>query len=165
MRRAWFQPRQGKRDGQRGADAVEFAISLFVLFPLMAGMLNYTYHLYIGLNVVEAERTGLVAAARTSGVGACTTTGGATSAASTAVSNYFTSVGLGSVVTVATLSGQPNPSSTPTCAIAPVSPTWSMTLAVDYKPLIGRVMVWDKASPVSGKLRYTASPLAMRGSP
>lgn len=163
--RRWFQPRPGKRDGQRGAAAVEFAISLFVLFPLMAGMLNYAYHLYIGLNVVEAERTGLVAAARTSGVGACVITGGAISAATGAVSNYFTSVGLGSVVTVATLSGQPSPSSTPSCAITPVSPTWSMTLAVDYKPLIGKVMVWDKASPVSGKLRYTANPLAMRGSP
>ncbi len=158
MRRAWFQPRHGKRDGQRGAAAVEFALSLFVLFPLLAGMLNYAYHLYIGLNVVEAERTGLVTAARKTGVGACTNTSGAATAAASAVTNYFTAVGLGSVVTVAL------PSSTPACATTPASPTWSMTLVVDYKPLIGKVMVWDKASPISGKLRYTANPLAMRGS-
>ncbi len=159
MRRRWFQPRRGTRDGQRGAAALEFALSLFVLFPLMAGMLNYAYHLYIGLNVVEAERTGVVAAARTSGVGACTTTAGAISAATGAVSTYFTNVGLGSVVSIA------NSSSTPSCSVGPPSPTWSMTLVVDYKPLIGKVMVWDKASPVSGKLRYTANPLAMRGTP
>ena len=137
-------------------------MSLFVLFPLLAGMLNYAYHLYIAVNVVEAERAGLVAAARTTGVGACTTTSGGTGAAITAVTNYFNLNSLGTVVSVVSVGT--TPSSTPTCATTPFSPTWSMTLAVDYKPLIGKVMAWDKASPVSGKLRYTASALAMRGS-
>lgn len=148
-----------RRDAQRGAFALELALSLFVLFPLLCGIVNYGYHFYIAINVQEAERAGLIAAARTSGVGACTATASATAKtnASTAVTSYFALNSLSSIVTVS------GTTSTPTCATTPVSPTWTMNLVVDYTPLLGKVMAWDKASPVSGKLRYTAGTLAMRG--
>ncbi len=73
---------------KRGAAAIEFALCILVLFPLLVGMLNYAYHLYIAINVIEAQHNGLVAAARTSGVGACTPTGTASGNGTTAVTNY-----------------------------------------------------------------------------
>lgn len=163
MRANPFQLRRGKRDTQRGAAVLEFALSMFILAPLMMGMVQYGYYFYIAVNVTEAQHQGLVAATRTS-VGDCSITASATAiaakataqaAASTAVTAYLTSNGLNSVVT---LSG-----TSPSCGILPVNPTWTMTLIADFRPPLGKVMPWDKASPTTGYLRYTAKTIAMLG--
>jgi Flp pilus assembly protein TadG len=151
------------RDGQRGAAALEFALSLFFLAPLLLGMMQYGYYFYVAMNVLEAQHAGLVAASRTSGASCSagasaaqvTARNSAKTAAAAAVTTYLSKNGLDTVVT---LSG-----STPTCATTPVDPTWTMTLVADFRPPLGRVMPWDKASPTAGFLRYTAQTIAMRG--
>jgi Flp pilus assembly protein TadG len=162
MRFKSFPLRRGKRDAQRGAAALEFALASFFLVPLLLGMLDYSYYFYIGLNVVEAQRAGLVTAARetvgTCGVGASVAQQNAkTQAASDAAAAVQAYLGNNSLSSVLTLTGD-----TPTCSAAPADPTWTMTLIADFPPILGRVMPWDKTA-VSGKVRYTAHKLAMLG--
>jgi Flp pilus assembly protein TadG len=151
--------RTNRRDAQRGAAAVELAIASLFLIPLLMGMTQFGYYFYIAMNVLEAQHRGLVAASRT-GVGTCAAPAATISAAQTAASNavdaYFTANNnLGSILT---LSGK-----TPTCGNSPVNPTWSMTLIADFRPPWGKVMVWDKASPTPGYLRYTAKTMYLLG--
>jgi Flp pilus assembly protein TadG len=149
-----------RRDGRRGAAALELALSMFVLTPMLLGIIEYGYYFYIGINVVEAERAGLIAASHRTGVGAtCATTTQAVNDATGAVSGYFGLNSLGSIVTVMSSSDHPS------CATGTSWPTWSMSLIVDYRPLFGFTMPWEKRSPVTGYLRYRAGTLAMRGSP
>lgn len=163
MRAKAIQLRRGKRDGQRGAAALEFALAVFFLVPLLMGMLQYGYYFYVAVNVTEAQHQGLVAATRTA-VGDCSATasaaavtakGNAQTAASTAVTAYLTTNGLNGVLT---LSG-----TSPSCGVTPVNPTWTMTLIADFRPPLGKVMPWDRASPTAGYLRYTAKTVAMLG--
>jgi Flp pilus assembly protein TadG len=153
--------RRGKRDGQRGAAALEFALATFVLVPLMLGMIDFGYYFYIGLNTIEAQHAGLIRA-RAIGVSDCSNTASSAqqSLASTGASNgasevttYFSNNGLSSVVSY--VSG----SNTPTCANNPA--TWTMSLIVDFRPLLGVVMPWDKPG-ATGYVRFTAKPLTMR---
>ena len=164
MRANPFQLRRGKRDTQRGAAVLEFALSMFILAPLLMGMLQYGYYFYIAVNVTEAQHQALVAATRTA-VGDCSVTASPTAiaakasaqtAASNAVTTYLSSNGLSSGVL--TLSG-----TSPSCGILPVNPTWTMTLIADFRPPLGKVMPWDKASPTTGYLRYTSKTVAMLG--
>jgi Flp pilus assembly protein TadG len=155
--------RAARRDGQRGAAAIEFALAMFFLAPLLMGMMQYGYYFYVAMNVLEAQHQGLVAAARSQGVSCALTASAAQvtartaaqTAASTAITTYLTNNGLNSVVT---LSG-----TTPTCDTNPLDPTWTMTLIADFRPPLGRVLPWDKASPTVGYLRYTARTMAVRG--
>jgi len=151
--------RRGKRDGRRGAAALEFALAMFVLTPIMIGICDYAYFFYIGINAVEAERAGLLAAANTPVSTACTATpvGTAQTAASSAVTNYFRLNSLDTKVTVV------SSSSTPACRTTVPSPWWTMNLIVDFRPLFGFTMPWEKRSTTAGYLRYTVGPLAMRG--
>lgn len=155
--------RRAGRDAQRGAAALEFALAIFFLAPLLMGMMQYGYYFYISMNVLEAQHQGLVAAARTSGVSCAagataaqiTARTAAQTAAAAAVTTYLTNNGL---ATVLTLSG-----ATPTCGVTPLDPTWTMTLIADFRPPLGKVMPWDKASPTAGFLRYTSRTMAVRG--
>ena len=157
-----FRLRRTKRQGQRGAAALEFALSMLILTPILIGICEYAYYFYIGINAVEAERAGLLAATRTVVSNACTATpvGTAQTAAAAAVTAYFHQNSLDTVVTVM------NSSSTPTCSTnsttAP-APWWSMDLAVDYHPFFGVTMPWEKKSPNAGYLRYYVGQLAVRG--
>jgi Flp pilus assembly protein TadG len=148
-----------RRDRQRGAAALEFAIASLFLIPLLIGMTQFGYYFYISMNVVEAQHQGLVAASRKTVV-TCSATAAtlqlATDAASAAVDAYFAANTLSSIVT---LYGK-----TPTCGTDPSNPTWSMTLIADFRPPWGKLMAWDKASPqTSGYLRYTAKTMYIRG--
>jgi Flp pilus assembly protein TadG len=148
-----------KRDGQRGAAALELALASIFLIPLLIGMTQFGYYFYIAMNVLEAQHQGLVAASRVT-VNSCSasagTLAGAQTAASNAIDAYFVANNnLGSILT---LSGK-----TPTCGVSPVNPTWSMTLIADFRPPWGKVMVWDRASPTAGYLRYTARTMYIRG--
>ena len=155
--------RTARRDGQRGAAAIEFALAIFFLAPLLMGMMQYGYYFYISMNVLEAQHQGLVAAARTQSVSCAVTasaaqghcTDGGADGRLHGDHDYLTNNGLNSVVT---LSG-----ATPTCDTNPLDPTWTMTLIADFRPPLGKVLPWDKASPTSGYLRYTARTMAVRG--
>ncbi len=100
--------RAGRRDAQRGAAAIEFALAMFFLAPLLMGMMQYGYYFYVAMNVLEAQHQGLVAAARTQGVSCAVTASAAQvtartaaqTAASTAITTYLTNNGLNSVVTL-----------------------------------------------------------------
>jgi Flp pilus assembly protein TadG len=152
-----------RRDAERGAAAVEFAIASMFLIPLLLGMLDVGTYFYIGLNVTEAQHLALATAASQT-VTDCsasatnaqkTAKNNAASLGAAAVTTYLTNNGVFSLLT---LSG-----ATPSCSNTPINPTWTMTLVADYKAPFGKVMPWDKASPTSGYLRYTAKTLAMRG--
>lgn len=150
--------RNDRRDGQRGAAALELAISTVFLIPLLVGMTQFGYYFYVAMNVLEAQHRGLVAASRTT-VATCSapaaTITAAQTAASNAVDSYLSANNLGSILT---LSGK-----TPTCGTSPVNPTWTMTLVADFRPPWGKVMAWDKASPTPGYLRYTAKTMSLKG--
>ena len=45
-----------ERAHQRGAAAIEFALSLTLLIPLIFGILDYGYYFYIAVTTVEATR-------------------------------------------------------------------------------------------------------------
>jgi Flp pilus assembly protein TadG len=163
MRAKGAQLRRGKRNVQGGAAALEFSLAVFFLVPLLLGMMQFGYYFYVAVNVTEAQHQGLVAATRTT-VGDCSGTASATAvaakavaqtAATTAVTTYLAANGLS---TVLTLSG-----TSPSCGVTPVNPTWTMTLIADFRPPLGKVMPWDKASPTTGYLRYTAKTIAMLG--
>lgn len=156
-----FRLRHGKRNRQRGAAALEFALSTLILIPLMMGMIDFGYYFYMAVNVIEAQHAGLVAAQRT-GVTDCSSSASAAQVAlkataqtnaSLAVTNYLSANNL---TTVLILSGN-----MPSCSNNPLNPTWTMTLVADFRPVLGRVMSWDKASPTSGYVRYTAKTLSV----
>lgn len=151
--------KSAKRDRRRGAAALEFALAMFVLTPVMIGICDYAYYFFIGINAVEAERAGLIAASDSAVTAACTASAVATAqtAASTAVTNYFRLNALDTKVTVI------SSSSRPTCNTTAPSPWWSMNLIIDFRPLFGFTMPWEKKSPTAGYLRYTVGQMAMRG--
>jgi Flp pilus assembly protein TadG len=155
------------RSKQRGVAAVEFALSLILLVPVMLGIADYGYYFYIAVNVVEAQQAGALAASKVV-IGDCAGGGNAalvalaTTAGSTAVTNYMIAANLPS--TIVTLSN-----TTPTCvspASAPPSPpplSWQFAVTADFRPAIGWVGPWMKASSTPGYVRYTARKLVMLG--
>jgi len=149
--------RRTKRDGRRGAAALEFALAMFVLTPMMIGICEYAYYFYIGLNAVEAQRAGLLAATSTTVTASCSAgpVAAAKAQASNAVTAYFRLNSLDTKVTVV--------SSSTTCHTTAPSPWWSMNLVIDYPSLFGFTMPWEKRSPTTGYLRYTVGQLAVRG--
>jgi Flp pilus assembly protein TadG len=122
-----------KRARQRGAAAIEFALSLVLLIPLIFGILDYGYYFYVAVSTVEATR---VVARQVAGqpVGACGTA--AATAAATLVTASGTSAGTAYMNQAGMLQG-PNTTVTATCGAAPVNPTWNVKVQVDFRPLVG----------------------------
>jgi Flp pilus assembly protein TadG len=174
MRLIWRRSKS-KRPKQRGVAAVEFALSLVLLVPIMLAVMDWGYYFYVAVNVVEAQQAGLLAAARTV-VGNCSGTataaqitakGTAQTAATAAETAYLhnangVSSGLDTVVTLYGSAAAAAP--TPTCASTPMNPTWTLTLVADFRPVLGWVAPWMKKSPTTPtKARYTTHKLAMLG--
>ena len=148
--------RKTTRSRERGVAAIEFALCLFFLVPLTLAVLDYGYYFYIGLNIVEAQQAGITAAARTAVVD-CTMFG-----------QQRRQVGRGRSRTAcrdnlpdqcgpqqARLHWSPEPPR-PSVSVQPrQQDLWELTLAADFKPLIGRVAPWMK-SVTAGKARFTA---------
>jgi Flp pilus assembly protein TadG len=160
---------KSRRPKQRGVAALEFALCTLFLVPLMLGTMDYGYYFYVALNVVGAEQAGLLAAANTvvtdcsgSATAAQVTAKGVAQAnARAAETAYLHTNGLDAKVTLITVSASQSP--TPVCASTPLNPTWTMTLVADFRPALGRVAPWMKASPTAGYARYTSHVLAMLG--
>ncbi len=60
-----------KRERSRGVAALELALSLVFLMPLMLSMLDYGYYFYVGSNAEDAARAGVRQAVRLSAGAAC----------------------------------------------------------------------------------------------
>jgi Flp pilus assembly protein TadG len=167
---------RSKRPRQRGVAAVEFALCLVLVVPLMLGVMDYGYYFYVGVNVVAAAQAGILAAANTvvtdcsgSATAAQVTARGnaqtAAVAAETAALHNANGVGNTGLDAVVTLYGSAAAAAPkPTCSNTPMNPTWTLTLVADFKPALGWVAPWMKVSPTTaGKARFTAHKIAMFG--
>ena len=167
----WRRAKTNKRPRDRGIAAVEFALSLSILMPILLGTIDYGYYFYISVNVAEAQRAGLLAASRVA-VGDCSASATAAQvAAKSAAQGLATTTeqtylknangvptsgnGLMDVVTLV--------NNSPTCSNTPLNPTWSMSMSADFRPIIGWVAPWMKHSTTAGWARYTAPTLVMLG--
>src|SRR5204862_6937759 len=65
--------RAPRRQRSRGVAALELALSLTFLVPLLMGMLDFGYYFYIGTNAEEAARAGVREAVLASAGSACGT--------------------------------------------------------------------------------------------
>jgi Flp pilus assembly protein TadG len=119
-----------KRAQQRGAAAIEFALSLVLLIPLIFGILDYGYYFYVAVTTVEATR---VAARQIAGlaVGNC---GSAAATATAALVALPTGAG---TVYMNQIGQAGNTTVTATCGTLPADPTWNVKVQVDFRPVIG----------------------------
>jgi Flp pilus assembly protein TadG len=115
---------------ERGAAAIEFALSLVLLVPLIFGILDYGYYFYVAVSTVEATR---IAARQIAGqsVGNCASAAATTAATTAALATsagtvYMNQIGQGANTTV-----------TATCGTTPVNPTWNVKVQVDFRPIVG----------------------------
>ena len=150
-----------KRERSRGVAALELALSLVFLMPLMLSVLDYGYYFYVGSNAEDAARAGVRQAVRLSAGGNCAVTQAAVIAAGqlpavgsgptcTGGSAYCymneppLSMGGAAGYTTVTLS----------CLMAGGNPQWTINLTVDFPPAIGFVAPWMPPSPTTGRVRY-----------
>lgn len=161
--------RAARRPRTRGVAAIELALSLTFLVPLLMGMLDFGYYFYIGTNAEEAARAG-VRALVNAGSNKCGTPGanaalaaettkatGGSGAACVGGAAYcymnepplFMGAASGpTTVTVTCLSAAPN-----------VDPTWQVSVQVDFQPSLGFFKNLMKAG-AGGTVRYTATAAA-----
>src|SRR6185295_17037603 len=59
------------RNRSRGVAALEFALSLTFLVPLLMGMLDFGYYFWVGTNAQEAARAGVREAVKASAGSTC----------------------------------------------------------------------------------------------
>jgi hypothetical protein len=148
--------------------AIELALSMTFLVPLLLSMMDFGYYFYIGAVAEDAAMAGVRAAVRQSGGGTCL----ATQAVVKLVGEAPAPAG-GSGTTCITLGGGPaacvmnepplrmgeaaGPTTvTLTCAAVPgAEPTWSIVVLVDFRPAVGFFAPW-MPSGGAGKVRYTA---------
>ena len=159
--------RTRRRDRSRGVAALELALSLIFLIPLMLGTLDYGYFFYVGANAEDAARAGVREAVRISAGGSCLVTNAAVQLKGTTRATwtgptcaggaaYCTMdqppLGMGAALgpTTVTL----NCLTPPTPDVA-VNPTWEIIVTVDYLSPLGKRMPWMPATPsTTDKIRY-----------
>ena len=114
-----------RREGRRGAAAVEFALTLPVILSIMGGAIEFGWYFHESMHMVNAVRQGARAASMTSSdLGP-------------------QSVGVAVAQDVWTASGLPG---TPSCSAtlgtmsALPGTTVTVTCAVDYQPMMGRLI-------------------------
>ena len=160
-----------RRQRSRGVAALELALSLVFLVPLVMGMLDFGYYFYIGTNAEEAARAGVRQALR-SGAGAlCTTVGSLNAIAQeTTVATgtpgpgcnggaaycYMNEPplnmgGAGSATTVTMTCLHPG-----SIPVEPVNPTYRIVVRVDFVPALGFFKALMPAGATSDKVSYTA---------
>lgn len=159
-----------RREEQRGAAAIEFALSLLFLIPLMLGTLDYGYYFWVAVNATEAAREGSIAMARTGNAAgrsscsdaaasptvAATTGAGQTRALAYLTNNASTLVPY-TTVTVSCVDTTTSPSVVPS-----ISPSWRIVVQIDFPPVVGWVRAGMPASTTPGRLRFKSTPLVSR---
>ena len=160
------------RDKSRGVAALEFALSLTFLVPLLMGMLDFGYYFWISTTAEEAARAGVREAVRASAGAVCgaivtnlAKTNGETPAVGTgsaciggAAYCYMNEpplsmggVGGNTAVTLTCLNGGTVPA-------APVNPTWRIAVQVDFYPATSFFRFMMPQSTITpGKVKYTAT--------
>ena len=151
------------RDGARGVAVLELTLSLVFLVPLLMAALSFGYYFYVGSNAEEAARQGLkqaliinqpcaagpicqpglvnaVVTAPASGPSPCTAGG--------AAACYMNADPL-------RLGGASNTTVTCACATAPVNPTYTITVQVDFPASVGYFRYLMPAGSGTN-VRYTA---------
>jgi hypothetical protein len=158
------QQRRRRRPRARGVAALEFALSLTFLVPLMGAAVDYGYYFYVGSNAEEAARAGLRQAIlkfRADYPGSnCTIAPGVGQKA--IVAAFGQNVNTGEAFLVMDqppLSMKSNTQVQLTCDALPnppaVDPTWHIMVRVDFSPAMGIVAPFMPAGG-PGKVRYTA---------
>lgn len=152
-----------KRFGERGAAAIELALTLPIVALIVLGTLDYGYFFYVGVNATEAARTGImqaVTSAKTANAGApipnCANanTPNVITAAQTAAVAYMTTN------MNATMAGYTT--ATVTCVTNPANPSWKIIVQVDFPPASGHVRAGLPASAIAGRVRYRTPYLIRR---
>jgi hypothetical protein len=157
-----------KRERSRGVAALELALSLVFLMPLMLSVLDYGYYFYVGSNAEDAARVGVRRAVKATNGAVCGSalalmarangetpaTGGPGIACMGGAAYCYMNeppLGMGgaSSYTTVTLTclAPPNP-------LAAVNPTWQINVTVDFPPAIGFVAPWMPPSPIPNRVRY-----------
>jgi Flp pilus assembly protein TadG len=160
------------RPRSRGVAALELALSLTFLIPLLMGMLDFGYYFYIGTNAEEAARAGVREAVARGGT--CGTTGAVTKALGEVPATGPSGSGCNGGAAYCAMNDPPlsmggpsgNTTVTLTCLTpatpapntAPVDPTWRITVQVDFWPATTFCkFMMPPTTPASGKVRYTAT--------
>jgi Flp pilus assembly protein TadG len=151
------------RDRSRGVAAIELALSMTFLVPLLLVVMDFGYYFYIGAVAEDAARVGARAAVRQSNGGTCVLTNAAVQVAQTARATGGPGTACVGGAAYCMMNEPPllmgaaaGPTTvTLTCAGAPVNPTWSITVQVDFRPAVGFFTAWMPSGGV-GKVRYTA---------
>jgi Flp pilus assembly protein TadG len=166
-----------RRETSRGVAAIELALSLVFLVPLMLGVLDYGYFFYIGAQAEDAARAGVRQAVRISAGGTCAATNtavqtaGLMTATSTGTPPSETCTGGAAFCTMdqspLRMGGASGPTTVTlnclngtTTPPATVEPTWEIIVTVDYASPLGRRMPWMPATPPAGStttVRYRAT--------
>jgi hypothetical protein len=152
--------------------ALELALSLTFLVPLMMGMLDFGYYFWISTTAEEAARAGVREAVRASSGAVCGTI--VTNLAQT--NGQTPAVGTGSTCTGGAaycyMNEPPlsmggaggNTTVTLTCLnsgtvpAAPVNPTWRIAVQVDFYPATSFFRFMMPQSTITpGKVKYTAT--------
>ena len=157
--------RAPRRQRSRGVAALEFALSLTFLVPLLMGTLDFGYYFYIGTNAEEAARAGVRAAVRASGGAACALTGAAIKAAGETPAVGTGAAGCIGGAAYCYMNEPPlsmggaggNTTVQLLCLTAPVNPTWTITVQVDFWPATTFCKWMMPASATAGKVRYIAT--------
>ena len=163
------------RERTKGVAVLELTLSLVFLIPLMMATLDFGYYFYVGAAVQEAARQGLEQAVLMGGSCAAAGPGVACPAAVTnVVTNKATSGTSGTTCTGQTAQAQPPAAAcylngpplafgsssdmtvTCTCAQAPVNPTYTITVTVEFPPALGYFKVLMPAGS-GANVRYRAS--------
>jgi Flp pilus assembly protein TadG len=162
--------RPPRRPRSRGVAALELALSLTFLVPLLMGMLDFGYYFYIATNAEEAARAGVREAVRAGGN--CALTGGATKilGETPAVGTGTACVGgaaycymneaplsMGGVGGSTTVTLTCLTPATPMPDTAAINPTWRIKVQVDFWPATTFCKWMMPASAVTGKVKYTAT--------
>jgi Flp pilus assembly protein TadG len=143
--------RRNKRAGQRGAVAVEFALSLFLLIPLLLGTLDYGYYFWVALHAVEAANAGARAGAPAIVSTADCSNPGAAAAAATAAVNAEMAKTLLPVPSWTVLPGR----TTQGCQIVSTVPCWGVQVEVHFSPPVAFMLPFMPASSAAGMTRFT----------
>ena len=157
------QQQRPKRERSRGVAALELALSLIFLMPLMLSTLDFGYYFYVGGNVEEAARAGVRQAVKAS-IGNCAASDPIVQALNIPATGSGTACVGGAAycfMNEPPLSmggpGSPRPVNvTLQCLNAPVNPTWRITVTADFVPAVGFVAPL-LPSGGTGKVRYRAT--------
>ena len=154
-----------KRERSRGVVAIELALSLVFLAPLLLSTLDFGYYFYIGSNAEDAARAGVRQAVRIGGGAACGSapalladTTGETPAASPGGVGCINGSAYCYMNEPPLSMGGPGGYTTVTlsCAMVAGTPTWTINVTVDFPPAIGffAPLMPRPPLPVTDKVRY-----------